>query len=576
MQTHGASTACLHGHRVLFYETDAFLVERVCAYLLPALRNGDAAIVAAGAAHRHALDAALQSAGIDIDAATREGRYAAFDAADLLSHVVVGGVPDAGRFVETLAAVVAYLSQKDRKVHVYSELSQCAGPASDDALALEDLWNDLAQAHDFELLCAYPMRSFGDAAGSAAFKRICEQHTSVTPCAGCSMLDGPAEKSREVAQLQQQRTSQTHDREQLRRSDSVLNAAADGIVGINALGTIKIANPAAACMLGYAPEELYGRGLHGLIHHTRPDGTPYPMDECPTYASLSDGEIHLCDADVYWRKDGTSFPVEYTSTPIVEDGRTSGAVVIFRDITDRREAERLKDQFTSVVSHELRTPLTSIRASLGLLESGALGPLPERGRRMVQIAVSNTDRLVRLINDMLDLERIDSSSGAMRHERCDAAELTTSAVEAVRPMATEAGVILVSEARPAVFAGDVDRLVQTLTNLIANAVKFSPPGGRVRITTERSETEILFRVIDEGRGIPADKLERIFERFEQVVSSDARQKGGTGLGLAICRSIVERHAGRIWADSTPGHGATVSFVIPVAREPACNPARVAA
>jgi PAS domain S-box-containing protein len=318
-------------------------------------------------------------------------------------------------------------------------------------------------------------------------------------------------------------------------------------------------------MTGYALEELVGHDMHDLLHHSRPDGSSYPRCECPTLGSLAERSVHHSDHDVYWRKDGTAFAVEYTSTPIIGDDRITGAVVVFRDITARREIERAKDEFTSVVSHELRTPLTSIRASLGLLESGALGTLPEDGRRMIQIAVQNTDRLVRLIRDILDLERIDSGSMQLRTTSCDAADVVGCATEAVLAMALDADVKLETDAPPAAFAGDGDRLIQTLTNLLANAVKFSSPGGAVRITSEQRDGEMRFEVRDHGRGIPADKLETIFERFTQVDSSDARQHGGTGLGLAICRSIVECHGGRIWAHSEPGQGSTFTVVIPATR-----------
>jgi len=282
------------------------------------------------------------------------------------------------------------------------------------------------------------------------------------------------------------------------------------------------------------------------------------------HASLEDGTIHHSDRDVYWRRDGSSFPVEYTSTPIVEGGHIRGAVVVFRDITERRELERAKDEFTSVVSHELRTPLTSIRGSLGLIESGVLGPLPDKAERMIQIAVQNTDRLVRLINDILDLERLDAHEDhGCDSAACDAAELIAHATEAMLPTAVGAGVTLVVDTAPAALEGSGDQIIQTLTNLIGNAVKFSPVGGTVRITSERRDADILFAVSDAGPGIPSDKLEAIFGRFAQVDSSDSRQRGGTGLGLAISRAIVERHGGRIWAQSTPA-GSTFSFVLPVA------------
>ncbi|MEA2191983.1 MAG: hypothetical protein QOI73_2104, partial [Solirubrobacteraceae bacterium] len=347
----------------------------------------------------------------------------------------------------------------------------------------------------------------------------------------------------------------------------ILDAAGEGIVGTDAGGLITFMNPAGKRMTGYVPGELTGRSLHRTLHHTKADGSAYPVEDCPMHASLLDGAIHHCDEDLYWRKDGTSFPVEYTSTPIVEHARIRGAVVVFHDVTERRQLQRVKDEFTSMVSHELRTPLTSIRGSLGLLESGALGPLPERARRMTQIAVQNTDRLVRLINDILDLERLDSEALKLRASTCDAEQLIARVTEAMLPAAVAADVTLAVDTAPALFEADADRIIQTLTNLISNAVKFSPPGGTVQISSQRRSDDILFTVSDDGRGIPVDQRESIFGRFQQVDSSDSRRSGGTGLGLAICRSIVELHGGRIWAVSVEGKGSVFSFVVPAASGP---------
>jgi PAS domain S-box-containing protein len=348
------------------------------------------------------------------------------------------------------------------------------------------------------------------------------------------------------------------------RNELILKAAGEGIVGTDSEGVVTFINPAGKRLTGYGPGELTGRRLHETIHHTRPDGTPYPVAECPMHASLLDGAIHRCDHDVYWRKDGTSFPVEYTSTPIVDGASIRGAVVVFHDISERRTVQRAKDEFTSVVSHELRTPLTSIRGSLGLLESGVLGVLPERAERMIQIAVQNTDRLVRLINDILDLERLDADATRLREGPCDAAQLIGRAAEAMLPTAVIADVTLAVDAAPAAFDADADGVIQTLTNLIGNALKFSPPGGTVQISLQRRDGDLLFSVRDHGRGIPDAQLESIFGRFAQVDSSDSRQSGGTGLGLAICRSIVEHHGGRIWATSVLGEGSTFSFTMPAA------------
>ncbi|MBW3602910.1 MAG: response regulator, partial [Actinobacteria bacterium] len=240
--------------------------------------------------------------------------------------------------------------------------------------------------------------------------------------------------------------------------------------------------------------------------------------------------------------------------------RMSGLMV---DISERRHMERIKDEFLSVVNHELRTPLTSVHGALGLLASGALGPLPDKGRRMVEIAVSNTDRLIRLINDILDIERMDSGRVSLNPTVADAGELMAHATEAMQPMANQAGVELVTVPYPAPVWADSDRVIQTLTNLLSNAVKFSPSGASVSLTAQREGGDVLFRVTDRGRGIPPAKLETIFGRFQQVDATDSRDKGGTGLGLAICRTIVSQHGGRIWVESTPGQGSTFSFTLPV-------------
>ncbi len=232
-----------------------------------------------------------------------------------------------------------------------------------------------------------------------------------------------------------------------------------------------------------------------------------------------------------------------------------------------RESERLKDELLSVVGHELRTPLTSIRGSLGLLDGGVLGELPPEAANMVAVAVLNTDRLVRLVNDILDFERM--TAGSMRLERgaVDACELVGESLRVVQATADAAGVRMHIDVAPLTVFADRDRVVQALVNLLGNAVKFSPHGGvvSVRARVDSDGESALFSVADEGRGIPADRLESVFERFRQVDATDAREKGGTGLGLPIARGIVERHGGRMWAQSVDGRGSTFHFTLPLAR-----------
>ncbi|HEX7243725.1 MAG TPA: ATP-binding protein, partial [Longimicrobiaceae bacterium] len=227
-------------------------------------------------------------------------------------------------------------------------------------------------------------------------------------------------------------------------------------------------------------------------------------------------------------------------------------------------AERMRHDLVSVVSHELRTPLTAVRAALGLLCGGLLDARPERARDMLDTALRNTERLMKLANDLLDVERFASGQSAVEPRPYSAAELMTQAAEVVREAAAASGVWVVVHPAAAVVRADPDRVNQVLVNLLANAVKFSEAGGTVWLGAEVSGGEARFCVRDRGRGIPPDRLHSVFEPFAQVDSSDARRQKGVGLGLAIARGIVERHGGRIWAESEPGKGSSFFFTLPLA------------
>ncbi|HEV2274628.1 MAG TPA: PAS domain S-box protein [Acidobacteriaceae bacterium] len=355
-----------------------------------------------------------------------------------------------------------------------------------------------------------------------------------------------------------------------RQKESILNSVADGIFGTDSNGRIVFVNPAAASMLGAQPFDLIGRSVHSVVHEERRDHE-ICTDQCRTRRALLVREANS-GQDVFYRKNGASFPVEFSLTPMVEHSVAVGSVLSFRDISQRYALDRMKDEFVSTVSHELRTPLTSIRGALGLLSAGLLGEVGDKASNLLRIAVSNSDRLVRLINDILDLERMQSGRAPLAYRLCCLEELARQAIDAMTPMAEAAKVQLLLDSEPMQVEADADRLLQVMTNLLSNAIKFSPPHSQVTVKLERLLDGVTLNVIDHGRGIPKDKLESIFDRFQQVDASDSRQKGGTGLGLAICRTIVQQHAGRIWAERNPDRGSTFRMFLPAVTREADPPA----
>ena len=244
------------------------------------------------------------------------------------------------------------------------------------------------------------------------------------------------------------------------------------------------------------------------------------------------------------------------------DGNVKGFFAMVDDITERKAIEQMKSEFVSVASHEMRTPLTSIHGVLKLMAAGHLGNFSEQGQELIEIAIRNTDRLVRLLNDVLDLERMESGRETIERQYCSSAELIQQAIATMQSMAQQHQITIEADLNSIKLWVDRDRILQTLTNLLSNAIKFSSAKSKVWVASQQQGNQVLFTVKDQGRGIPADKLNTIFERFQQVDASDSRKKGGTGLGLAICNHIIEQHGGKIWAESALGEGSTFFFTLP--------------
>jgi PAS domain S-box-containing protein len=343
---------------------------------------------------------------------------------------------------------------------------------------------------------------------------------------------------------------------------AIADTAADGIVTANSLGLITYFNKAAQDTFGYGEAEAIGQPLVMLL----PDA--YRAQHLTAFSRFTEtGVSRLMGKTLELegrRKDGVIFPLEISlSTWNAGAARYVNAMV--RDITERKKIDRMKSEFVSTVSHELRTPLTSIRGALGLVANGVMGNLSEQAKGLLNLANNNAERLARLINDILDIERLEFGQLRLAVKRHSLTTLLQQAVDSNEAMARQAGVQLCLQASPdAQVDVDQDRFLQVMTNLIANAVKFSSTGQAVSIEAQVRGARVQVRVVDHGTGIPEEFRDRIFTKFAQADSTDTRAKGGTGLGLSITKALVEMFGGQIDYESVVGQGTTFCFDLPVA------------
>jgi PAS domain S-box-containing protein len=380
---------------------------------------------------------------------------------------------------------------------------------------------------------------------------------TVLALTGMRQLARTADNQRLHRVLSQKVAERTEDLQQLsERQQRILDSVGEGIFGVDRRLRISFVNPAAAELLGWDADELLGRDACRTL-------CTEEHEECFVSMVMALGEAVTQSTRSYRRKDGSEFAVEVTASPKAGPGGIDGAVVVFRDTTEREVLDEMKRQFVSAVSHELRTPLTAIRGSLEVLADGDTGQLPPKAQRVVDVAARGTERLTRLVNDIIDIERLEAGSFDIRPRPEDLAPLVEDAADSLVILADEHQVRLQIGQVSGSALCDADRIVQALINLLGNALKFTPAGGTVRVSATPSEHEVLVAVSDEGRGIPAEEFATIFERFHQVQLSDGRRLGGTGLGLPITKAIVERHGGRIWVESELGVGSTFCFTLPL-------------
>ncbi|MDQ1610903.1 MAG: hypothetical protein QOG00_834 [Pyrinomonadaceae bacterium] len=374
-------------------------------------------------------------------------------------------------------------------------------------------------------------------------------------------------------------------RYQLNLTSAITTNTAEGLCLLDAEGRLTLMNPAAEAMLGWTEAELKGRVLHDAVHYLKPDGSPFPLSECPLVGVLNRRETVANCEDVWVRRDGTLLPIFCSCAPIVVDGKVTGAVLAAHDIAERKRAEeararleeqlhrraeqlteanRVKDEFLATLSHELRTPLTAILGWAKLMRSESFDP--QMTGRALEIIERSAVAQSQLINDLLDVSRIITGKLRLVAQPVELAPVIAAAVDSLRPAADARGVRLDVRLEDAAVqvSGDADRLQQVIWNLVSNAIKFTPKAGRISVQLRRAESHAEIVVEDTGQGINQEFLPYIFDRFRQADGSTTREHSGLGLGLSIVLHIVELHGGTVTAESEgEGRGTTFRITLPL-------------
>ncbi|MEM9266743.1 MAG: PAS domain S-box protein [Cyanobacteria bacterium P01_F01_bin.13] len=384
----------------------------------------------------------------------------------------------------------------------------------------------------------------------------------------------------QIEQALQQSYAELEDRVEVRTADlrqaeerwrTLLESVHLAVVGLDCDGQITYANPFLLKLTDYTAAEVFGEDW--FTQFLSP--SQQPMVKQYFQQLISQSAVPLRYQNTILTRSGEQRIIAWNNTVLHNSqGHVIGTMSIGEDISERFIIDRMKGEFISVVSHELRTPLTAIHGGIKLLAKGLVPIQSDQGQELLQLAAEHSRRLVRLVDDILELERLESGRSPLQKSSFNTQDLTRQVVNLFQLPANQAGITLeVTDPGFEVIA-DCDRLSQVLTNLIDNAIKFSTADTTIWVTVEPEENAsdqnelnhaptILFSVCDQGRGIPPEKCAKIFERFVQVDSSDSRERGGTGLGLAICQNIIEQHSGAIWVKSTPGEGSRFYFTVPI-------------
>jgi PAS domain S-box-containing protein len=342
-------------------------------------------------------------------------------------------------------------------------------------------------------------------------------------------------------------------KEALRKERTILENAADIVITVDSHNQISSVNPACIQTLGYQPEELLGMRIVSLLEE---ETTGTTID---ALTSLKGSDKTLTFDNRLRRKNGTMCDMRWSAN-WSESEKSFFCVV--HDVSQQKELERLKKEVIRMVSHDLRSPLSSVASLLELLSYSMYGDLSETGQTRVNATRLEIDRLIRMINDLLDFEKMEAGKLELNSQNTDSDTIFEKSVEAVRGLAEKKKIKIETKESDVNVRCDEDRIIQVVVNLLSNAIKFSDKNSKLILSAEQVDGTGKFHVIDFGRGIPEEKTGSIFDRFSQVEATDATQQGGTGLGLAICKSIIEQHGGTIGVESELGKGSTFWFTLP--------------
>src|SRR5688572_9082589 len=420
--------------------------------------------------------------------------------------------------------------------------------------------------------------------------RVCKDGRHINISLTISPIKNERDQIIGASKIARDITGSKEAEERLRRAlefdETVMLSMGEGLFTLDNEGRVTFMNPAAQRLFGWTLTEMLGRKMHHVTHHSRPDGTPLPIEECAGFAVLREGKMLTEYEDVFIRKDGSFFDVVYSSSPLRGDGKLTGVVVVFRDISDRKQAEeerarllqaerearaeaeranQLKDEFLATLSHELRNPLNVVIGYAEILRRSD-NQKPDFVVKAAETIRRNALAQAQLVSDLLDLSRLQMGKLSLNKKPSSLSTIIKDAIETVRAETIAKPVSLSIELDPEVMVveGDAVRLGQIAWNLLNNAIKFTPAGGEVSVRLIKDDSEAVIIVEDNGQGIASEFLPHVFEIFRQADASIVRKQGGMGIGLALVKQLAELHQGSVKAESDGvGKGARFTVRLPL-------------